>query len=103
VPSKPPAFDRQGLTVDDLIDSRRTSAEAIEITKQASPAQPCSVRALAGDKKGTIQLQDRWAVWLTGAAFIPTGMLYVPSRPTQRANLLPTAADGPSFRASTRG
>ena len=36
VPSKPPAFDRQGLTVDDLIDfTPELRAEAIEIVKKS--------------------------------------------------------------------
>ena len=112
VPSKPPAFDRQGLTVDDLIDfTPELRAEAIEITKQyvTGPVfTPPSIEGPApADKKGTIQLPGSvgGADW-TGAAFDPeTGMLYVPSMTNPFvANLLPgdPARTDLRYRASTR-
>ena len=61
VPSKPPAFDRQGLTVDDLIDfTPQLRAEAIEITKQYVTGPVFTPPSIEGpgpqDKKGTIQM-----------------------------------------------
>lgn len=85
-PTKPPPFDRQGATIDNLIDfTPELRAEAIEITKQyvVGPLfTPPSIRgAGANDTKGTIQLPGSvgGADW-QGAAFDPeTGWLYVPS------------------------
>jgi quinoprotein glucose dehydrogenase len=85
-PTRPAPFDRQGLTVDDLIDfTPELRAEALEIVNQyvIGPIYtPPSVKGTeAGSKKGTLYLPG-WvggANW-TGAAFDPeTGMLYVPS------------------------
>ena len=112
VPSKPPAFDRQGLTVDDLIDfTPELRAEAIEITKQyviGSVFTPPSIEGPGpADKKGTIQMPGSvgGADW-TGAAFDrETGMLYVPSMTNPFvANLLPgdPARTDLRYRASTR-
>jgi quinoprotein glucose dehydrogenase len=84
-PSKPPAFDRQGITIDDLIDfTPELRAAAIEIVKnyQIGPLfTPPSIRGPGSPTKGTIQLPGSvgGADW-QGAAFDPdTGMLYVPS------------------------
>jgi glucose dehydrogenase len=84
-PTKPPAFDRQGVTIDDLIDfTPELRAAAIEIVKnyQIGPMfTPPSIRGNGSATKGTIQLPGSvgGADW-QGAAFDPdTGMLYVPS------------------------
>jgi len=84
-PSKPPAFDRQGITIDDLIDfTPELRAAAIEIVKnyQIGPLfTPPSIRGPGSPTKGTIQLPGSvgGADW-QGAALDPdTGMLYVPS------------------------
>jgi glucose dehydrogenase len=85
-PTKPPAFDRQGLTVDDLIDfTPELRAEAIEITKsyEIGPIfNPPSLKNDAADgTKGSIFLPG-WvggANWGGGAFDPDTGMLYVPS------------------------
>ena len=85
-PTKPPAFDRQGSTVDNLIDfTPELRAEAIAITKKyvTGPVfTPPSIRGNGpNDTLGTIQLPgsvggNDWA----GGAFDPeTGLLYVPS------------------------
>ncbi|MBI2186851.1 MAG: PQQ-binding-like beta-propeller repeat protein [Acidobacteria bacterium] len=83
-PTKPPAFDRQGVTVDDLIDfTPELRAAALEIVKNyvIGPVfTPPSLKTVDGTK-GTIQLPGSvgGADW-QGAAFDPeTGMLYVPS------------------------
>ena len=78
-PTKPPAFERQGMTTDDLIDftpELRAEAETILDTyDHGGLFHPPSL-------KGTIQMPG-WgggANWY-GAAFDPeTGHLYVPSR-----------------------
>ena len=78
-PTRPPAFDRQGISVDDLIDfTPELRAEAEEILAQHEYGglfHPPS-------RKGTIQMPG-WgggANWY-GAGFDPdTGYLYVPSR-----------------------
>ena len=78
-PTRPPAFERQGISVDDLIDfTPELRAEAEEILAQHEYGglfHPPS-------RKGTIQMPG-WgggANWY-GAGFDPdTGYLYVPSR-----------------------
>ena len=85
-PTKPPAFDRQGATIDNLIDfTPELRAEAIEITKRyvMGPVfTPPSIRGPADtDTRGTIQLPGSvgGADW-QGAAFDPeTATLFVPS------------------------
>jgi creatinine amidohydrolase/Fe(II)-dependent formamide hydrolase-like protein len=112
VPTKPPAFDRQGLTVDDLIDfTPELRAEAVAIMRKYVTGPMFTPPSVAGpgpeDTKGTIQLPGSvgGADW-TGAAFDPeTGMLYVPSMTNPFvANLLPgdPAQTDLRFRASTR-
>jgi quinoprotein glucose dehydrogenase len=86
-PTKPPPYEHQGLTVDDLIDfTPELRAEALEIVKryvigpQFTP--PSVIGKGPNDTLGTIQLAGAsgGASW-HGAAFDPdTGMLYVPSR-----------------------
>ncbi len=111
-PTKPPPFDRQGVTVDDLIDfTPELRAEALAIMKQhvAGPVftPPSIASSDPNGTKGTIQVPGSvgGADW-TGASFDPeTGMLYVPSMTNPFvANLLPgdPAATNLKFRASTR-
>ena len=83
-PTKPPAFDRQGVTIDDLIDftpELRAAALAIVKNYVIGPVfTPPSLKTADGTK-GTIQLPGSvgGADW-QGAAFDrETGMLYVPS------------------------
>jgi quinoprotein glucose dehydrogenase len=111
-PTKPPAFDRQGITVDDLIDfTPELRAEAIEIMKQYVTGPVFTPPSLVGEgpgaTKGTIQVPGSvgGADW-TGAAFDPdTGVLYVPSMTNPFvANLVPgdPKQTNLQFRASTR-
>jgi quinoprotein glucose dehydrogenase len=85
-PTKPPAFDRQGLTVDDLIDfTPELRAEAIALLKyyRVGPLfTPPSVRTEGPDgHRGTIQLPGSvgGADWQSGAFDPETGILYVQS------------------------
>jgi len=111
-PTKPPAFDRQGITEDDLIDfTPELKAEALEIFRRYRTGPIFTPPSVAGDgpddTKGTIQLPGSvgGADW-TGAAFDPeTGMLYVPSMTNPFvANLVPGKPGETNlrFRASTR-
>jgi quinoprotein glucose dehydrogenase len=85
-PTKPPPFDRQGVSIDDLIDfTPELRAEAIELVKQyriGPMFTPPSIRGEGpGATRGTVQLPGSvgGADW-QGAAFDPdTGMLYVVS------------------------
>ena len=83
-PTKPPAFDRQGVTVDDLIDfTPELRAAALDVVKNyvIGPLfTPPSLKTPTGTR-GTIQLPGSvgGADW-QGAAFDPvTSILYVPS------------------------
>ena len=112
IPTKPPAFDRQGVTVDDLIDfTPELRAEALKIIEQyvIGPLfTPPSVRRdIPGTTRGTIQVPGSTggANW-QGAAFDPeTGILYVPSRTNPfAADLIPGNRDQTNleYRAGTR-
>jgi quinoprotein glucose dehydrogenase len=85
-PTKPPAFTRQGVSIDDLIDftpQLRAEAKAIADGYILGPMfTPPSIQGTqAGEKKGVLQVPG-WvggADW-NGGAFDPeTGRLYVPS------------------------
>ena len=85
-PTKPPAFDRQGATVENLIDfTPELRAEALEIVERYTIGPmftPPSVRGEGPDgNQGTIQLPgSQGGADIQGAAFDPeTGYLYVPS------------------------
>jgi quinoprotein glucose dehydrogenase len=86
-PTKPPPYEGQGLTEDDLIDfTPELRAQALEIVKRyrIGPrfTPPSVIEKEPDGKLGTIQLPGAsgGAQW-NGAAFDPdTGMLYVGSR-----------------------
>ena len=85
-PTKPPPFERQGLTIDDLIDfTPELRAQAVEAVGEYVYGPLFTPPSLSGndpnETKGTIQLPG-WvggADW-NGAAFDPeTHILYIPS------------------------
>ena len=85
-PTKPPPFDRQGSTEDNLIDfTPELRAEAMEITKRYVTGPLFTPPSIRGDgpddTQGTIQLPgSQGGADVQGAAFDPeTGYLYVPS------------------------
>lgn len=84
IPSKPAAFDRQGATVDNLIDfTPELRAQALEIVSNyvLGPLfTPPSIRTENGTQ-GTIQLPgSQGGADVQGAAFDPeTKILYIPS------------------------
>src|SRR3989442_1230472 len=96
-PTKPLPFERQGVSVDDLIDfTPELRAEAVEITKRYVTGPLFTPPSIKGEgsnaTKGTLQLPGSvgGADW-NGAAFDPeTKTLYVPSvTGTFAADLLP--------------
>jgi len=112
IPTKPPPFDRQGVTIDDLIDfTPELRAEAIAIIKRYVYGPVFTPPSVVGEgpdsTKGTIELPGSvgGADW-TGAAFDPnTKILYVPSMTNPFvANLIPGDPKQTDlrFRASTR-
>jgi quinoprotein glucose dehydrogenase len=86
-PTKPPPYEHQGLTENDLIDfTPELRAEALEIVKRYVIGPPFTPPSVIGEgqnaKLGTIQLAGAsgGANW-NGGAFDPeTGMFYVGSR-----------------------
>jgi quinoprotein glucose dehydrogenase len=85
-PTRPPPFDRQGITTDDLIDftpELRAQAEAIAKEYRLGPifTPPSLVATTPGGTRGTVELPGYTggANW-SGAGVDPeTGMLYVSS------------------------
>jgi quinoprotein glucose dehydrogenase len=86
-PTKPPAFDRQGLTEAELIDyTAELKAKAREIAKDyvMGPlfTPPLLVTGEPGTKKGALQQPGAWgsANWNTGAFDPETGVYYAVSQ-----------------------
>ena len=85
-PTKPPAFDRQGVTIDDLIDfTPELRAEAVDLVKLYRIGPMFTPPTVRGDGpngiRGTIQLPGSvgGADWQSGAFDPETGLLYVQS------------------------
>ena len=82
-PTRPPAFDRQGITPDDLVDFtpalREAALQSIEGYK-IGPIYTPAVQVQAG-QRGTIQVPGYGggANWQSGAADPETGFVYVGS------------------------
>jgi quinoprotein glucose dehydrogenase len=99
-PTKPPAFDRQGLTLDDLIDfTPELRAEAVAYLKDyvIGPmyTPPSVVSDEPGGKKGTYTNPGTWgaANWHTGAFDPETGIFYAVSHTLPYLNNLVKATD----------
>jgi quinoprotein glucose dehydrogenase len=85
-PTRPPPFDRQGATIDNLIDfTPALRAEAIELTRQWRMGPLFTPPSIRGDEpgatRGTVQLPGSvgGADWQGGAFDPETGILYVQS------------------------
>ena len=105
-PTRPPAFDRQSITDDDLIDftpELRAMARSVVAQYRHGPlfTPPSVVSDDPNGTRGTIQLSGSvgGADW-TGAAFDPeTAMLYVPSMTNPFvANLIPGKPEETNLR-----
>jgi quinoprotein glucose dehydrogenase len=86
-PSKPPAFDQQGISHDDLIDfTPALRAEAIKALEQykIGPIYTPGTLVVEGKNRGTIVVPGLGggANWPSGAADPETGFLYVGSTTT---------------------
>ena len=109
-PTKPPPFEYQGVTIDDLVDFtpdiRQMAVEAVKDFTLGPLFSPPTL-SVEGGAQGTIQRPyvGGGASW-TGAAVDPeTGLLYVPSM--NRFSVLkyytPDPADGGNLRYTMRG
>jgi quinoprotein glucose dehydrogenase len=82
-PTKPPPFDQQGVTVDDLVDfTPELRQEALDIINQYHYGPLFIPPAVAGEggKKGYLQMPGTVSTLWNSPAFDPeTGLLYVPS------------------------
>ena len=110
-PTKPPAFDRQGVSDADLIDyTPELKARAREIAKDfvLGPmfTPPSITTEEPGTNRGTLMLPGSWgaANWNTGAFDPDTGMYYALSAslpgPSNRAIKKQTSADATMDYAS---
>ena len=84
-PTKPPPFDRQGITIDDLIDfTPQLRAEALEITDRARFGPLFSPPVLRGAEKPYIQVPGAGggANWQGAAVDPETGRLFISSSST---------------------
>ena len=82
-PTKPPAFDRQGFTVDDLIDfTPELHQKALEFASHYVLGPLFTPPSLmTADKKGTLAMPSAWGAgnWNTGAFDPQTGIYYAVS------------------------
>ena len=97
-PTKPPAFDRHGLTEDDLIDfTPELRAEALAIARRyvIGPIFTPPSLAIEGGKQGTIVVPGTWgaANWNTPAFDPETGIFYAASNTVPYINDLAPPAD----------
>ena len=84
-PTKPPPFDRQGITINDLIDfTPELRAEAVEIASRARFGPIFSPPVLRGSEKPFIQVPGAGggANWQGAAVDPETGRLFVSSSST---------------------
>ena len=112
VPTKPPPFELQGVSIDDLIDfTPELRAEAVEEVShyRIGPMFTPPSLYVEGGTRGTIQLPGAGggANW-SGAAIDPeTAMLYVPSRTNYSMVILavpdPNVSNLPYVRSGTVG
>ncbi len=84
-PTKPTAFDRQGFTVDDLMDFtpdlRARAVEAVKGYRLGAMYQPPSLAAAPDGTRGTLLLPgvQGGAQWEHGAADPESGVIYISS------------------------
>ena len=101
-PTKPPPFDLQGITVDDLIDfTPELRAEALEAVESLvlgpifTPPWPQSGEA--DGKQGTLTVPGGWGAgnWHTGAFDPETGIYYAVSHTMPNVFSLASTTDNP--------
>ena len=101
IPTKPPPFDRQGITEDDLIDfTPRLRADALDFVKDYVLGPLYSPPTLVGDgpgeRRGTIQIPGSWGAgnWHTGSFDPETGTFYAVSHTLPGVAGVARAAEG---------
>src|SRR5580698_10292537 len=96
-PTKPPAFDRQGFTEEDLTDfTPELHRKALEIASQYKLGPLFTPPSLMADgKKGTLAMPSAWGTgnWNTGAFDPETGIYYAVSMTQPTAYGLKKATD----------
>jgi quinoprotein glucose dehydrogenase len=108
VPSKPPAFDRQGVSIDDVIDfTPELKREAEAVLKEYAYGPLFEPPIAEGDgRKGTILMPGAGggANWHGASVDPETGWLYVPSRTSPTVvHLVPPDPSRSDFRYINRG
>ena len=99
IPSKPPAFDRQGITLDDLIDfTPALHNQALELVDNFTlgPLYTPPSPWIEGGNQGTLTLPNTWGAgnWNTGAFDPETGMYFAVSyTKTDNLGIAPTTSD----------
>ena len=99
IPSKPPAFDRQGITLDDLIDfTQALHNQALELVDNFTlgPLYTPPSPWIEGGNQGTLTLPNTWGAgnWNTGAFDPETGMYFAVSyTKTDNLGIAPTTSD----------
>jgi len=99
IPSKPPAFDRQGITFDDLIDfTPALRNQALELVDNFTlgPLYTPPSPWIEGGNQGTLTLPNTWGAgnWNTGAFDPETGMYFAISyTKTDNLGIAPTTSD----------
>ena len=99
IPSKPPAFDRQGITLDDLIDfTPALRNQALELVDNFTlgPLYTPPSPWIEGGNQGTLTLPNTWGAgnWNTGAFDPETGIYFAVSyTKTDNLGIAPTTSD----------
>ncbi len=99
IPSKPPPFDRQGITLDDLIDfTPALRNQALELVDNFTlgPLYTPPSPWIEGGNQGTLTLPNTWGAgnWNTGAFDPETGMYFAVSyTKTDNLGIAPTTSD----------
>ena len=99
IPTKPPAFDRQGITLDDLIDfTPALRNQALELVDNFTlgPLYTPPSPWIEGGNQGTLTLPNTWGAgnWNTGAFDPETGMYFAVSyTKTDNLGIAPTTSD----------
>ena len=99
IPTKPPAFDRQGIALDDLIDfTPALRNQALELVDKFTlgPLYTPPSPWIEGGNQGTLTLPNTWGAgnWNTGAFDPETGMYFAVSyTKTDNLGIAPTTSD----------
>jgi quinoprotein glucose dehydrogenase len=109
IPSKPPAFDRQGITLDDLIDfTPALRNQALELVDNFTlgPLYTPPSPWIEGGNQGTLTLPNTWGAgnWNTGAFDPETGMYFAVSyTKTDNLGIAPTTSDSATMTHTIAG